>query len=180
VSSVFRVWLERKGKHIIGKGGVEILEAINRFRSITEAAEKIDMSYKYVWDHLARMEEGLGQPVINTRRGGRFGGGGAELTEAGKVLLREYRRVKDCLTQALSDDTYWEAISLKISARNQLKGVVKQITKGVVSANVKIEVKVPVTITAVITKEATEELGLEVGKKVQAVIKATEVMIAKE
>jgi molybdate transport system regulatory protein len=37
----------------------------------------------------------------------------------------------------------------------------------------------PATITAVITKEATEELNIKVGDTVEAVVKATEVMVAK-
>ena len=37
----------------------------------------------------------------------------------------------------------------------------------------------PVTITAVITKDAVEELDLKVGDEVTAIVKSTEVMIAK-
>jgi len=36
------------------------------------------------------------------------------------------------------------------------------------------------TITAMITKEAVEKLGLKEGDKVEAVIKATEVLVSKE
>jgi molybdopterin-binding protein len=53
------------------------------------------------------------------------------------------------------------------------------VEKGVITAKVKIEIKVPATITAVITKEAVEDLGVKVGDEITAVIKATEVMIAK-
>ena len=69
---------------------------------------------------------------------------------------------------------------MKISARNRLKGVVKTVEKGVITAKVKIEVKTPVTVTAIISKEAVEELDIKEGDNVEAVIKATEVMIAKE
>jgi molybdopterin-binding protein len=44
---------------------------------------------------------------------------------------------------------------------------------------VKIEIKAPVTITAVITKEAVEDLDLKVGDEVQAIVKSTEVLVAK-
>ncbi|MDH5462544.1 MAG: TOBE domain-containing protein [Candidatus Bathyarchaeota archaeon] len=40
--------------------------------------------------------------------------------------------------------------------------------------------KTPVTMTAIISKEAVEELDIKEGDNVEAVIKATEVMIAKE
>jgi molybdopterin-binding protein len=69
---------------------------------------------------------------------------------------------------------------MPLSARNKLKGVVKAIEKGEVAATVKIEISQPATITSMITKEAAEELKLKVGDKVEAVIKASEVMVFKD
>lgn len=69
---------------------------------------------------------------------------------------------------------------MKLSARNRLKGKVKSVEKGIITSNVKIEIATPVTITAVITKEAAEELNLKAGDIVEAMIKATEVIVAKE
>jgi molybdate transport system regulatory protein len=80
----------------------------------------------------------------------------------------------------LGDEEYWEAVGLKISARNRLKGIVSKVEKGDIVAKVKIEVKTPVTITALISTEAVEELDIKNGDNVEAVIKSTEVMIAKE
>ena len=47
-------------------------------------------------------------------------------------------------------------------------------------ASVKIEVTEPGVITAVITRESAEALELAAGDEVEAVIKSTEVMVAKE
>ena len=69
---------------------------------------------------------------------------------------------------------------LKISARNRLKGVVKSVENGIVTSKITVAITAPATITAVITKEATEELNIKAGDSVEAVIKATEVMVAKE
>jgi molybdate transport system regulatory protein len=69
---------------------------------------------------------------------------------------------------------------MPLSARNKLKGVIKGIEKGEVAATVKIEISQPATITSMITKEAAEDLKLKVGDKVEAVIKASEVMVFKE
>jgi molybdopterin-binding protein len=68
---------------------------------------------------------------------------------------------------------------LKLSARNRFKGKVIAVEKGVITAKVKVEVKMPVTVTAVITKEAVEDLDIKVGDEVEAIVKSTEVMIAK-
>ena len=51
---------------------------------------------------------------------------------------------------------------------------------GNVAARVRIEIKTPCVITALITKEAVETLDIKKGDEVEAVIKATEVMVAKE
>ena len=68
---------------------------------------------------------------------------------------------------------------MKLSARNQLNGKVTGVDLGAVMANVKIEVSEPGVITAVITRESAEELGLAEGDEVKAIIKSTEVMVAK-
>jgi len=68
---------------------------------------------------------------------------------------------------------------LKLSARNQLKGKVVAVEKGIITGKVKVEVKMPVTVTAVITKEAIEELDIKVGDEVTAIVKSTEILIAK-
>jgi molybdopterin-binding protein len=68
---------------------------------------------------------------------------------------------------------------VKISARNHLKGKVTSVKKDWVMAAVKIKVTVPAEITALISSESVEDLKIKVGDEVEAVIKATGVMIAK-
>jgi molybdate transport system regulatory protein len=176
----WRVWLEKDGEHLLGKGGAEILSAIKEYGSISKAAEKLGMSYRYVWNYLKRMEEVLGTKVVDARRGGAKGGR-AELTEFGERVLRQYRRIEKYIEDVGRDyDSFWEAIGLKISARNKIEGVVRKIEVDGIAAKVEIEVSQPCVIKAVITKEAAEELELREGEKVYAVIKATEVMVARE
>ena len=68
---------------------------------------------------------------------------------------------------------------MEISARNGLTGKVADVKLGEVMASIKIEVTEPGVITAVITRESAEELGLKEGDEVNAVIKSTEIMVAK-
>jgi len=175
-----KIWLEYRGEPILGKGGAEILEAIKKEKSISKAAKTIGMSYRYVWNYLARMEKTLDEPIVETFKGGKAGGGGAKLTLLGESLLKEYKRVEDYVGEILGDEEHWEAVGLKISARNRLRGVVREVKKGVITAKVKIEISMPVVVTAIISKEAVEELDIKTGDNVEAVIKATEVMVAKE
>ncbi len=68
---------------------------------------------------------------------------------------------------------------MKISARNHLKGKVTAVEKDGIMALVKIKVTEPALITALVSREAVEDLKIKVGDEVEAVVKATEVMIAK-
>jgi molybdate transport system regulatory protein len=177
---VAKIWLEYKGNPLLGKGGAEILEAISKKNSISKAAKAVGMSYRYVWNYLAQTKKVLNEPLVTTVKGGRGGGGGAHLTPLGESLLKEYKRLEDYVGEILGDEEYWEAVGLKISARNKLKGVVKSVEKGDIVAKVKIEITAPASVTAVISSEAVEDLKIKKGDKVEAVIKATEVMVAKE
>ena len=175
-----KVWLEFKGEPLLGKGGADILEAVKTEKFISKAAKKVGMSYRYVWNYLAKLEKTLNEPIVETFKGGREGGGGARFTALGESLLKEYKRVEEYIGEVIGDEEYWVAAGLKISARNRLKGVVKGVEMGDIIAKVKLEVKTPVVITALISREAVEDLNIRVGDSVEAVIKATEVMIAKE
>lgn len=68
--------------------------------------------------------------------------------------------------------------SMKVSARNTLKGTVKQLIIGSVNAEVTLEIAPGVEITSIITKTSAEQLGLAAGKEAYAMIKSSNVMIA--
>ena len=174
-----KVWIEYNGTPVIGRGGADILKGIAKERSISKAAKTLNMSYRYVWNYLQKIQKTIEAPVVETYKGGKTGGGGAKLTALGQSLVEEYQRVAGFMSEVLADQEYWEVLGLKISARNQLKGKVVSVEKDGVTAKVKVEIKVPAVVTAVITKEAVEDLGVKVGDEVNAVIKSTEVMISK-
>ncbi|MBS7607813.1 MAG: LysR family transcriptional regulator [Candidatus Bathyarchaeia archaeon] len=97
----FKIWLEHNGKPLIGKGGAQILEQIEKEQSISKAAKKLGMSYRYVWSYIKRIEKTLGRSVAETRRGGKAGGG-AKLTRFGKELLKEYKRAENLFNKVLT------------------------------------------------------------------------------
>jgi molybdopterin-binding protein len=68
---------------------------------------------------------------------------------------------------------------MKLSARNQIKGKVVAVQKGQTTAHVRIDIGNGVVITSSITNEAVDDLGLKVGDAALAVIKASDVMVAK-
>jgi len=68
---------------------------------------------------------------------------------------------------------------MKLSARNQLKGRIVELRRGATTAHVRIDIGNGVIVTSSITNEAVDDLGLSVGDDAIAVIKASDVMIAK-
>lgn len=68
---------------------------------------------------------------------------------------------------------------MKLSARNQIKGKVTAVTKGQTTGHVHIDIGGGVTVHSSITNEAIDDLALKVGDDAWAVIKSSDVMVAK-
>ena len=68
---------------------------------------------------------------------------------------------------------------MKLSARNQLKGRVFEVRRGATTAHVRIDIGNGMILTSSITNEAVDDLGFAVGDEAIAVIKASDVMVAK-
>lgn len=68
---------------------------------------------------------------------------------------------------------------MKLSARNQIKGKLVEVHKGSTTAHVRIDIGNGVIISSSITNAAVDNLGLRVGDEAVAVIKASDVMVAK-
>ena len=68
----------------------------------------------------------------------------------------------------------------KISARNLLKGKVAKATPGAVNCEIVLKLAGGAEVVAIITKESCNALGLKEGEEAQAVIKASNVILAVE
>ena len=68
--------------------------------------------------------------------------------------------------------------TMRISARNVLKGRVERVVPGAVNTEVTLRLPGGEEIVSIITKASAERLGLAEGKDAYAVIKASDVMIA--
>jgi len=84
-----RIWVDKDGQELIGPGIYSILKAIEETGSIASAARKLGYSYKFVWTYIKRLEDVLGVPLVESKRGGKERGV-TELTEVGKILLDYY------------------------------------------------------------------------------------------
>jgi molybdate transport system regulatory protein len=83
----------------VGPGKIALLEAIDAEGSIAGAGRKLKMSYKRAWDLTEELNKNFGDPLVAKSPGGSHGGG-AQLTEAGKALVKHYRDIERAAHEA--------------------------------------------------------------------------------
>jgi molybdopterin-binding protein len=69
---------------------------------------------------------------------------------------------------------------MTLSARNRLSGTVKSVATEGLMGEVVVELDDGQEITSTITSNSVDRLGIEAGDEIDAVIKATEVMVEKD
>ena len=95
-------------------------------------------------------------------------------TEVDRLLAR-----RDGISVSPSRRKSRGPILMSISGRNRLTGVVEEVRRDGLLAEVRLRVGDQI-LTAVITRDAVDELRLTRGSEATAVIKATEVLIARQ
>jgi molybdopterin-binding protein len=71
------------------------------------------------------------------------------------------------------------AVLVALSGRNQLRGIIEEVRTDGLMAQIRLRIG-DQTLTAVITRDAVDSLRLKKGDEALAVIKSTEVMVARE
>jgi molybdate transport system regulatory protein len=182
------LWLDRKGQKFVGADRIALLESIDRTGSITAAAKHVGLSYKAAWDAADAMNNLADKPLLIRSTGGQHGGG-SHLTDHGRQLVRLYRLLEAGYRQLLQQmqvqvhdfdklSELMKAITMKTSARNQLRGIVKAVRKGAVNADVILDLGGGLEIFANITNDAVEDLNLKPGRDAVALIKASFVVLS--
>jgi molybdenum ABC transporter molybdate-binding protein len=94
-----RVWVERSGEAVLGEGRAELMAAIGEHHSITKAAKSMRMSYRRAWNLVQEINAAAGEPLIEAAVGGTKGGG-AKLTDRGRLALDVYEQIRGSLNEA--------------------------------------------------------------------------------
>ena len=85
-----KFWFEdAEGRAFFGMGMADLLRAIDKYKSIALACERIRMSYRYALHRISIAEERSGRRLVDRFKGGRTRGG-AQLTEQGRLILKRY------------------------------------------------------------------------------------------
>jgi molybdate transport system regulatory protein len=95
--------LQIKRGVVLGPGKIALLEHIAELGSISRAGQAMQMSYRTAWALVTDMNAHFIEPLVESTKGGK-GGGGASLTPLGKQVLRRYRAMERRALKAISKD----------------------------------------------------------------------------
>jgi molybdate transport system regulatory protein len=88
----------------IGIGRIKLLENIQRFGSINQAAKEMGMSYKKAWKLIEDMNQLADTPLVISEKGGKSGGG-TQVTALGLRYIAYFRGLEQRLTAFLQQES---------------------------------------------------------------------------
>lgn len=91
-TSILKIRISNGPQTAMGPGKADLLEAIQQTGSISAAAKHMQMSYRRAWELVNTMNQCFAQPLVATSPGGAHGGG-AQVTEFGLHILKQYREL---------------------------------------------------------------------------------------
>lgn len=97
-----KIWIELDGEPVFGRGRRFLLEAIDKYGSINQAAKEINISYRKAWGYIKAMENRLGIKLIERQTGGK-NGGGATLTDDSRDFLRKYEALEQGVREMVDE-----------------------------------------------------------------------------
>lgn len=165
----FKVWLETDEGHVFGPGVYSLLRKVDETGTLKEAAESLGMSYRYAWGLVKKAEEKLGQPLLKAHKGGRSGGGGAELTEVGRQFLDEFSRL-EAVVSKLSRDGWWLD---GFRTRNRVEGIITDMAMKGERAEITLRLRESALLKLIVPKKLISEKGIAEGDRLSAEITST-------
>jgi len=112
-------WLRLNGTFLMGPRYAALLEAVDHHGSIRAACQTVGLSYRTCLNRVRQMERVLGQPVLDTHRGGTEGGG-ASLTPTARAMVTVYREWRAELLK-MSDAAFARALARAPGLAGQLE-----------------------------------------------------------
>ncbi len=99
----YKIWIEKDGKVIFGKGRDNILQAVDEQKSLNAAAKKLEMSYRAAWGRLKASEERMGMKLVDIGVRDKS----MQLTEQARAIITRFEKLEkdvEALLQAADQD----------------------------------------------------------------------------
>ena len=165
---------------------IEVLRLIERTGSISKAAREAGISYKAAWQAIDTLSNLTGVTLVEKNVGG-VGGGGAQLTLAGKRFLEIMTQLEikrkaffNDLLQKENATNDFPALGIQTSMRNQLPCRVQALNFTGPIVRVTLKLRDGIQLVARITRTSAELMALKPGLPVLALCKAAAVRIDRE
>jgi molybdate transport system regulatory protein len=111
----------------LGPGKIALLEHIEATGSLSQAARELGMSYRRAWLLLADINRMFTDPATTASVGG-SGGGGAQLTDLGRAIVKAYREIEDAAEKAAGARIAWLASHRRKSVRRSATATRRPLT----------------------------------------------------
>jgi molybdate transport system regulatory protein len=93
----YKVWIEKDGKVVFGKGRDNILKAVAEQHSLNAAAKKLEMSYRAAWGRLKASEERMDMKLVETNIREKS----MQLTARAKAIIERFEKLEKDVEQLL-------------------------------------------------------------------------------
>ncbi|MDD5476183.1 MAG: LysR family transcriptional regulator [Syntrophales bacterium] len=95
----YKIWVEKDGRVIFGRGRDDILTAVDEERSLNAAAKKMGMSYRAAWGRLKASEERMGIDLVRSGAGRKS----LELTNQARAIIERFERLESDVERLLNE-----------------------------------------------------------------------------
>lgn len=93
--------ISRNGNCFLDKTKIELLYGVIHSGSLNKAARKLRISYQHAWNMIDEMNKSAALPLVIKKRGG-ANGGGAELSNYGMKIIREYKLIEEQVRKTIN------------------------------------------------------------------------------
>jgi molybdate transport system regulatory protein len=105
----YKIWIEKDGRVLFGRGRGDILSAIEGDKSLNAAAKKLHMSYRAAWGRLKASEERMGMKLVEIGSAEK----GMHLTAQAKAIADRFEKLEKDVEALLKEANREFSILLK-------------------------------------------------------------------
>lgn len=155
----FKFWLETDEGYVFGPGVYSLLKKVMSLGTIKDAAKSLGMSYRFAWGLLKKAEQKIGQPLIHSHKGGKRGGGGAELNQVGINFIEHFEKIRIILNIMSNDQFAIETMK----PVNQINAEVIKIQSETDYSKITLKVFEPVVLDVFLNNDLIKKKDVDVG-----------------
>lgn len=92
-----KIWIEKNGELIFGKGREDMLKLVDQTHSLNAAAKKMGMTYRGVWGRIKVSEERGKMKLVNISENRRL----TQLTPKAQAIIDRYEKLEKDMEQLI-------------------------------------------------------------------------------